>query len=75
MIWDGGDQGGQLNNLNIATGVGGTDYSGIGLIVRHGAYFVQMQHVTIIGGPNGIEANVDESWTPKNTSVGTPIWP
>ena len=72
MIWDGGDQGGQLNNLNIATGVGGTDYSGIGLIVRHGAYFVQMQHVTIIGGPNGIEANVDQSWTPQEYFCGDP---
>ena len=73
MIWDGGDQGGQLNNLNIATGVGGTDYSGIGLIVRYGAYFVQMQHVTIIGGPhNGIEANVDQSWTPQEYFCGDP---
>jgi hypothetical protein len=73
MIWDGGGQGGQLNNLNIATGVGGTDYSGIGLIVRYGAFFVQMQHVTIIGGPhNGIEASLDQSWTPQEYFCGDP---
>ncbi len=72
MIWDGGSQGGQFNNLNIGTGGGGTDYSGIGLIVRYAAYFFQMQHVTIIGGPSGIEANVDQSWTPQEFFCGDP---
>jgi len=70
MIWDGGGQGGQLNNLNIGTGVGGIDYSGIGLIVRTGAYFFQMQKVTIIGGPSDIE--VDKSWTPQEYFCGDP---
>ena len=72
MIWDGGGQGGQLINLNISTGVGGTDYSGIGLIVRYGAYFFQTRQVTIIGGPSGIEANVDQSWTPQEYFCGDP---
>ena len=75
MIWDEGEQGGQFNNLNISTGVGGTDYSGIGLVVRPGATFFQIQHVTIIGGPQGLEANVDQSWTPQEYFCGDPGLP
>jgi len=72
VIWDGGSQGGQFNNLNISTGDAGTDYSGIGLVVRYNAYFFQMQHVTMVGGPTGIEANVDQSWTPQEYFCGDP---
>jgi hypothetical protein len=72
VVWDGLVQGSQLNNLNISTGGGGTDYSGMSLIVRNGPYFFQMQNLTMLGGPSAIAANVDQSWTPQEYFLGDP---
>lgn len=65
MIWDNGDEGGQILNSNFDTGAqSNTDLTGIGLWVRPAPFIITLSHLTFNSGPSN-SGMQDSSFTPS----------